>query len=160
MRRKSVTRLLFAASIAALVPLGAVHAEPLQSAEVAALIGKQGFEFRGRNTMWKFSPDGKVAADDSVYRATQGGMGESWGMKNTGTWRLAGQQLCILWRNAAGEQCYTITRSSGRMVVLAGPRTIEGTIDAREDTGFAETPPATPAATPPGYRYQRVPGGR
>jgi hypothetical protein len=160
MRRKSVTRLLLAASVAAIVPLGAVHAEPLQSAEVAALIGKQGFEFRGRNTMWKFSPDGKVAADDSVYRATQGGMGETWGMKNTGTWRVEGQQLCIQWSNAAGDQCYTITRSGGRMVVLAGPRTIEGTIDAREDTGFAETPAAPPVATPPGYRYQRVPGAR
>jgi hypothetical protein len=160
MRRNSVTRMFLAASLAASVPLGGAQAEPLQSAEVAALIGKQGFDFRSRQIMWKFSPDGKVQADDNSSRATQGGMGETWGMKNTGTWRLEGEKLCIQWQDAQSAQCFTISRGTGRMVVLSGPRTIEGNLDAREDTGFAETPAAPPAATPPGYRYQRVPGGR
>lgn len=160
MRRNTVTKLFFAASVAAFVPLGAAQAEPLQSAELSALIGKSGFEFRGRQTMWKFAPDGKVTADDNNYRATQGGMGETWGMKNAGTWRVEGNQLCIKWQNAQSDQCYTVTRGQGRMVTLAGARTLEGAIDARDDTGFAETPQAPAPAVPPGYRYQRIPGAR
>ena len=157
MRRNSVMQLLLAASVAASVPLGAAQAAPLQSAELSALIGKSGFEFRGLQTMWKFSPDGKVHADDNVYRGTQGAMGETWGMKSSGTWRVEGNQICIQWQGAQSAQCYTVTKTAGRMVVLAGPRTLEGTLDARDDTGFAETP--APAATP-GYRYQRIPGAR
>jgi len=158
MRRTFVTSLLIAAGIAA-SPLGAAQSAPLQSAELAALVGKNGFEFRGHQTMWKFSPDGKVTADDNVYRGTQGAMGETWGLKNAGTWRLDGQTLCIRWQNAAGDHCYTVTRTTGRMVRLSGPRTIEGTLDARDDTGYAESLPPAPT-TPPGYRYQRVPGPR
>jgi len=161
MRRNSVTQLLLGASVAVFVPLaGAGAAEPLQSAEVQALIGKTGFEFRGHQTMWKFAPDGKVTADDNQYRAGQGAMGETWGMKNTGTWRLEGQKLCIKWQNAANDQCYTVTRTTGRMVVLAGPRTLHGTIDANEQPGYAETPAQAAPAVPPGYRYQRIPGAR
>jgi hypothetical protein len=160
MSRKIVTRWLLAASVAAFVPVGVAEAQTLQSAELTALIGSKGFDFRGRQTMWKFAPDGKVTADDNNYRATQGGMGESWGMKNTGTWRVQGNQLCIKWENAASDACYTVTRGQGRMVTLAGSRSLEGTLDARDDTGFAETPQQREPATPPGYRYQRVPGGR
>ena len=171
MRRDTVTKLLLAASVAAFVPLGTAQAQPLQSAEVSALIGTNGFEFRGHQTMWKFSPDGKVTADDNNYRATQGGMGETWGMKNSGTWRVEGNQLCIKWQNAQSDQCYTVTRGQGRMVTLAGPRTLAGTIDARDDTGVAETPerrnspaigeqPGYQYQYQPGYRYQRIPGAR
>lgn len=157
MRRRTVTRFLLAAGIAGLAPFGVAHAQQLQSAELAQLVGKSGFDFRGRQTMWKFAPDGKVTADDNNYRATQGGMGESWGMKNTGTWRLEDNQLCIQWQNAQSAQCYTVTRGQGRMVTLAsGARTLEGTLDARDDTGLAEKP---------GYQYnyrreQRIPGAR
>lgn len=161
MRRKIVTKVLLAASVAAFAPLGAAQAEPLQSAELTAFIGKSGFEFRGRQTMWKFAPDGKVTADDNNYRAGQGAMGETWGMKNTGTWRLEGNTLCIQWQDARSAQCYTVTRTTGRMVVLAGPRQLEGTLDARDETGFAETPRNAPLiGQQPGYRYQRVPGAR
>jgi hypothetical protein len=160
MRRDTVTKLVLAAAIAALVPLGAAQAQTLQSAELNALIGKNGFEFRGRQTMWKFAPDGKVTADDNNYRATQGGMGETWGMKNSGTWRVEGNQLCIKWADAQRDACYTVTRGQGRMVTLAGARTLEGTIDSRDDAGFAETPRAPASAVPPGFRYQRVPGAR
>jgi len=160
MRRKTVTNLILAASLAALAPFGAAQAQTLQSAELSALIGKSGFEFRGRQTMWKFAPDGKVTADDNNYRATQGGMGETWGMKNSGTWRVEGNQLCIKWQNAQSDQCYTVTRGQGRMVTLAGARTLEGTLDARDDTGLAETPRAPAPVQQPGYRFQRVPGAR
>jgi hypothetical protein len=165
MRRKYVMQLVLAASVAALVPLGAAQAaEPLQSAEVQALIGKNGFEFRGHQTMWKFAPDGKVTADDNQYRAGQGAMGETWGMKSAGTWRVDGQKLCIKWQGQANDHCYTVTRGTGRMVVLSGPRTIQGTIDANEQPGYAETPGAPAPAVPQGYhynyRYQRVPGAR
>jgi hypothetical protein len=152
----TVTQLLVAASVAAFVPLGAAQAQQLQSAELGALIGKNGFEFRGQQTMWKFAPDGKVTADDNVYRATQGGMGETWGMKNTGTWRTQGNQLCIKWQNAQSDQCYTVTRGQGRMVTLAGSRTIAGTIDARDNTGLAEQPGHQYQYQP----YQRIPGAR
>ena len=160
MRRNSVTKLLLAASVAATVPLGAAQAEPLQSAELTALVGKSGFEFRGHQTMCKFAPDGKVTADDNVYRGTQGAMGETWGMKSTGTWRVEGNQLCIQWQGAGSAQCYTVTKTAGRMVVLSGPRTLEGTLDARDDTGYAETPQAPAPVATPGYRYQRIPGAR
>lgn len=164
MRRNSVTTFILAASVAvasvaAFVPLGAVHAEPLQSAEVAALIGKQGFEFRGRYTMWKFGPDGRVTADDSRIPALAlGGSSEQFGLKNTGTWRVQGQQLCIKWNDAQSDQCYTVSRGTGRMVVLNGPRQLEGTIDAREETGFAETPQLSrPSTISRGSRYYYAP---
>jgi hypothetical protein len=165
MRRKSFMQLVLAASVAAFVPLGTAQAEPLQSAELAALVGNKGFDFRGRQTMWKFTPDGKVQADDNSSRATQGAMGESWGMKNSGTWRVQGDKLCIQWRDSQSDQCYTVSRSStGRMVTLSGPRTIEGTLDARDDTGVAETPRRTAPelGEQPGlrYNYQRIPGAR
>ena len=165
MRRKTFTQLLLATSVAAFVPLGPAQAEPLQSAELTSVIGNKGFEFRGRYTMWKFGPDGRVTADDSRIPAlTLGGSSEQFGMKNSGTWRVEGNQLCIKWQNADGDQCFTVNRGRGRMVTLAGPRTIEGTIDARDDTGFAETPrPAAPGLSEqPGlqYHYQRIPGAR
>ncbi len=162
MRRKLVTQLFLAASVAAFVPLGAAAAEPLQSAELAALVGNKGFEFRGRQVMWKFAPDGKVQSDDNNSRATQGGMGESWGIKNSGTWRLQGEKLCIQWQNSNSDQCFTVTKSANGMVVLAGPRTLEGKLEAADSTGYAGTParPAAQAAVPPGYRYQRIPGAR
>jgi hypothetical protein len=163
MRRRTVTHLLLAAGVAGLVPLGAAQAQQLQSAELAQLVGKNGFEFRGRQTMWKFAPDGKVTADDNSYRATQGGMGETWGMKNSGAWRLQANRLCIQWQNAQSDQCYTITRGQGHMVTLAGPRTIEGSLEARDDTGYAETPQRRNSpliGEQPGYRYQRIPGAR
>ncbi len=157
MRRAFVPSLL----LAAVLPLGAAQAEPLQSAELSALLGSKGFEFRGHHQMWKFGPDGRVTADDSrIPPLVLGGSSEQFGMKNSGTWRLAGNQLCIQWQDAREPQCYTVTKTTGRMVMLSGPRTIEGTIDAREDTGYAETPAAPAPATPPGYRYQRIPGPR
>jgi hypothetical protein len=160
MRSRVLVRSILAASVAAAVPFGSAAAEPLAAAELASLIGSQGFEFRGRQTMWKFSPDGKVQADDNNSRATQGAMGETWGIKNSGTWRRDGEKLCIAWQDARAEQCYTVSRAAGRMVVLSGPRIIDGTIDARGATGNAGTPAAQPAPVPPGIRYQRVPGPR
>ncbi len=161
MHRKFFTQLFLAASVAAILPLGAAQAEPLQSAELSTLIGKKGFEFRGRYQMWKFAPDGRVTADDSRIPAlVLGGSSEQFGIKNSGTWRLAGNQLCIQWQDAQSPQCYTVTKTTGRMVTLSGPRTIEGTIDASDETGLAETPTPRAPATPPGYRYQRIPGAR
>jgi hypothetical protein len=49
------------------------------------------------------------------------------------------------------------------MVTLAGPRTIEGSLEARDDTGYAETPQRRNSpliGEQPGYRYQRIPGAR
>ena len=161
MRRKSVMQLLLAASVAAFAPLAAVSAEPLQSAALAERLGSTGFEFRSRHNMWTFSADGRVTADDSrIPPLVQGGSSEQFGLKNTGRWRRDGDQLCIAWQDSPSEQCFTVSRGSGRMVVLAGPRIIEGTLEARDDTGYAETPPRPAPALPPGVRYQRIPGAR
>src|SRR5262245_29283624 len=123
MRGKTIRQLLLAATIAASAPVAAAYAEPLQSAEVAALVGSQGFEFRGRYTFWKFSADGRVTADDSrILPLTLGGSGEQFGMRKTGKWRRDGNVLYITWQGEQSEQRYVVNRGSGRMVVLSGPR--------------------------------------
>ncbi len=160
MRRKTFTHLLVAASVAAFIPLTATAAEPMQTSELAARLGSSKFEFRGRYNVWRFTPDGRVNSDYNTTRGCWGAMCEQWGLKETGTWRREGNKLCIKWERA--DECYTIAPGQGRMVTLMGPRTIEGTLEADGDTGYAETPaPAAPAQPlPPGYRYQRIPGPR
>ena len=160
MRGKTMRQLLLAASIAALAAAVPAQAEPLQSAEVAALVGNKGFEFRGRHNMWKFSADGRVTADDSkILPLALGGSGEQFGIKNTGTWRLDGNTLDIAWQDGRSER-FTVNRGTGKMVVLAGPRLIEGTLEAADATGYAETPSRPAPALPPGVRHQRIPGPR
>ncbi len=160
---KTVRQLLLAASIAAFAPAIAAQAEPLQSAEVAALVGKQGFEFRSRYTVWKFSADGRVTADDSrVQRLVWGGAGEEFGIKKTGTWRLEGNVLYITWQDVPGEQRYVVNHGTGRLVLLAGPQQIEGTLEASGQPSYAEAPvqKPVPATNEPRGRYQRIPGPR
>src|SRR5262249_51141948 len=150
MRRQTVLQWLLAASVAASVPVASAQAEPPQSAEVAALIGNGSFEFRGRYTMWKFTADGRVTADDSqINRLAQGGSGEQFGMKSTGTWRRAGERLYITWEGKA-ETSYTITPGQGRMVKLVGDKTIEGTLEA---SGPAPSFAESPAKVAPGVTY-------
>ena len=164
MRRKFVMSLLVAAGTALTVPLAA--SAYAQGTDLASIAGSGAFEFRGRYQMWKFGADGRVTADDSRIPAlVQGGSSEQFGMKSSGTWRRAGDQLCITWqeREAKSEQCYTVTPGRGRMVRLVGPKTIEGTLESSgPGSGLAESPSrVAPGVTyPPSYRYQRIPGAR
>lgn len=165
MHRKTFMTLLLAAGTALSVPLAAT-ARAQQSIDLASVAGSGAFEFRGRYQMWKFTPDGRVTADDSrIPPLAQGGSSEQFGLKRTGTWRRAGNQLCITWREpeAKAEQCYTVTPGHGRMVKLVGSTSIEGTLEASGPaTGIAESPSGVaPGVTyPPSYRYQRIPGAR
>jgi hypothetical protein len=165
MRRKLALSLLLAAGTALSVPLAA-RAQAQQFTDLASVAGSGNFEFRGRQTMWKFTRDGRVSADDSRTPAlVLGGSSEQFGMKRSGTWRRVGDQLCITWggSGAQAEECYTVAPGKGRMVKLIGPRIIEGTLDASgPDEGLAESPSrVAPGVTyPPSYRYQRVPGPR
>jgi len=159
MRRKFVMALVLAASTALAIPLAA----QAQQADLAGVAGSGNFEFRGRHTVWKFTADGRVTADDSrIPPLAQGGSSEQFGLKSTGTWRRAGNQLFITWEGKP-ETVYTVVPGNGRLVRLVGDKTIEGTLDASGPaSSFAESPSrvAPGVSYPPSYRYQRIPGPR
>ena len=111
----------FAAALAAAAALAlapAFAADRMLGPELATRIGAGGFEFRGfgrttsgfENMIWRFSPDGKVTGEAAMSgRLISGGMAETFGMKNAGTWRRQGESLCIQWD--AGNR-----RFSGRLI--------------------------------------------
>lgn len=133
---------------AAMLSGTAAIAEPLPSPQVAARTANGQFEFRGRTHLWRFGPDGRVHADHTVSRISMGGLGEQFGMRASGTWRRDGDRICIEWQqgNPAPSGCYAIQAGKGSMVFLAGPQTLEGTLEATQPpaTGTAERPAPRP----------------
>lgn len=164
MRLNGLAMLLLAASAAAIVPIAAANAQPLQSSELKARTGDGRFEFRGRTLVWSFTPDGKVTSDYTTSRMELGGIGETFGLKDSGTWRRDGDRLCITWQSSQGsENCYTVAQGQGRMVTLMGPQMIEGTLESSAGTGHSDTPagPSNPVAREqPKVRVPRIPGAR
>lgn len=142
-----------AAALAGAASTAALAGEQLSSAQVAERTGTGPFEFRGRTQVWRFTPDGRVAADYTVSRISMGGMGEQFGLKASGTWRRDGGRLCVDWQQGtpARSGCYTVTTGRGSMVFLMGPQAIEGTLEATTATpatGLAERPAPRSAPRP------------
>jgi hypothetical protein len=129
--------LLLLATMAAATPAPAL--EPVRGTELAARIGGDGFEFRGRTQVWRFAPDGRISSESTITRIVLGGIFEQFGIKGAGTWRRDGDQLCIRWREPypRGEECYDVKRSQGRFVHLIGPGIIEGTLEPLRGTAEA-----------------------
>jgi len=149
-----VNSFLGAASFAAAAILGsaftpALAGDQLSAAEVTELTGNGTFEFRSRTNLWRFTPNGRVAADYTASRITLGGMGEQFGLKASGTWRREGERLCIDWQQGAPAPsgCYTVVTGRASMVHLSGPQSIEGTLEAVQPapaTGLAVRPAPQP----------------
>lgn len=96
-----------AAVLAAAVTAPAAHAgERMGAQELASRVETGGFEFRGsgrtasgfENMIWRFQPDGRVVSEGAISRLFYlGGMGEQFGLKASGTWRRAGDRICVTW---------------------------------------------------------------
>jgi hypothetical protein len=151
MRMAIVAATIFAAAAPA-------AAEPMPSAQVAALTAGGEFEFRGfaqtragfENHVWRFSRDGRVRSESAMGRLALGGMGEQFGLRAAGTWRRQGDQLCLAWEPSARrfDGCYTVLAGRGRMVNLVGPQVFEGTLEPSAPFGEAGTAERRPSARP------------
>ncbi|MCW5772231.1 MAG: hypothetical protein KIT16_11390 [Rhodospirillaceae bacterium] len=155
--RRTPRFLLLAAALAA-APLAA-QAQTLQSAELSAQIDG-GFDFRGRTMNWHFTADGRVAGNSTASRLALGGMGETFGIVNEGTWHRAGNFLCIQWQRPRPqpEACYTVTLRSDGMTVLSGPEMITGQIESAGPN--PNIVPAAPPSARPDRNVHRIPGAR
>ena len=141
----------FAAALAAAAALAlapAFAADRMLAPELASRIGAGGFEFRGfgrttsgfENMIWRFSPDGKVTGEAAMSgRLVSGGMAETFGMKNAGTWRRQGESLCIQWDagNRRFSGCYVVLSGAKGTVYLIGPQMLEGKIYRGSEPGPA-----------------------
>lgn len=145
-----ISKFIGAVALAAAMLAGtAAIAEPLSTAQVAERTANGQFEFRSRTNLWRFGPDGRVQADYTVSRIAMGGFGEQFGMRASGTWRRDRDRICIEWQqgNPAPNGCYAVLTAKGSMVMLAGPQTLEGTLEPVQPappTGLAERPAPRP----------------
>src|SRR5690349_20281515 len=120
------------AALSLTAALSAADFAQAQKTDLASIASSGNFEFRDQHHVWKFSSDGRVTADDSQEgRLFWGGIGEIYGIKNTGIWRRSGDQLCITWSQPAGsaEQCYTLAPGRGSLVKLVGRTSLEGKLE-------------------------------
>ena len=142
-----------AIALAVLAAAAPAAAEPMPSAQIAALTAGDEFEFRGfakteagfENHIWQFSRDGWVRSESAMSRLAVGAMGEQFGLRAAGTWRRQGDQLCLAWERSARrfDGCYTLLKGLGRMVHLTGPQFFEGTLEPLgAENGMAERSPA------------------
>lgn len=134
MSRASLVSLAAAAVLAAMPSLAA---DRMLAPELASRIGADRFEFRGygktmrgfENMIWRFTPDGKVTGEASMSgRLVSGGMAETFGLKNAGTWRREGERLCLAWDagNQRFDGCYAVLSAAKGTVYLIGPQMLEG----------------------------------
>lgn len=145
-------RIAVAVAATILAAATSAGAEPMPSAQIAALTAGDAFEFRGfartpagfENHIWRFSPDGRVRSESAMSRLAVGAMGEQFGLRAAGTWRRQGDRICLAWEPGARrfDGCYSVLIGQGRMVHLTGPQFFEGTLaPSAGDTGTAERPP-------------------
>ena len=136
-----------ATMLAAAAPAGA---EPMPSAQIAALTAGDEFEYRGfamtragfENHIWRFSRDGRVRSESAMSRLAVGAMGEQFGLRAVGTWRRRGDEICVTWEPGARrfDGCYTVLAGKGRMVHLTGPQFFEGTLEPAAPDARADKP--------------------
>jgi hypothetical protein len=123
-------------------------ADRMLAPELASRIGADRFEFRGfgktasgfENMIWRFAADGRLSGEAAMSgRLTRGGMGETFGMKNAGTWRREGESLCLAWDagNRRFNGCYVVLSGAGGTVYLIGPQILEGKIYRGNEPGPA-----------------------
>jgi hypothetical protein len=74
-----------------------------------------------------------------MSRLMVGAMVEQFGLKAAGTWRRAGDQICVTWEAQARrlDGCYDVLKGRGSMVHLTGPQFFEGSLSP-VPTGTAE----------------------
>jgi hypothetical protein len=146
----------------------AARAATLQTADLAARVDG-GFVLRGATldfhneaVVWHFKPDGSVTGNSAKDHLVRGGMGAKFGIENAGTWRRVGNRLCIAWQKPEprAETCQAVSIGPHDMVVLSGPKMVEGVLEA-EDTGpnpnLAPASPPSDRSAPP---HHRIPGAR
>lgn len=122
----------------------AVAAAPLVGEALRAAIS--GSVFRGmastlrgfENHIWRFAPDGRVAAVFNIRRDidTRGGGGFQYEGSASGTWSIRGDLLCIQWEPGyyTDSGCYRVVVEEkvsvldGHYVRLIGRETWEGTL--------------------------------
>src|SRR6476660_8521648 len=94
---------------AVLILAAPVAAEPMPGTQTAVMTAADSFEFRGsgrtrsgfENHIWRFTPDGRVTSESAMSRLMVGAMVEQFGLKAAGTWRRAGDQICVTWEAQA-----------------------------------------------------------
>ncbi len=128
-------RLTFAAAaLLAALPPAPVQAAPLSGEEIRAR--SAGGEFRGygnirklEDFIWRLRPDGTLRSD-SLLRIGGRDTGQFVEYRDTGTWRVEGDLLCVQFASVHGflSGCYTVDGSGGDHVRLTGPATLEGTL--------------------------------
>lgn len=125
---------LAAAALLAALPLAPVHAAPMSGEEIRAR--SAGAEFRGygnirklEDFIWRLSPDGTLRSN-SLLRIGGRDTGQFVEYRDTGTWRVDGNRLCVQFASVHGflSGCYTVDGSGGDHVRLTGPATLEGTL--------------------------------
>src|SRR5689334_21705726 len=109
---------------------------PLSGAELQAR--SAGGEFRGygsthrsqlEDVIWKLRPDGTVSSMSLVRKGGRD-TGQFIEYRDTGTWRIEGDRLCVAFDGAHRDLsgCYGADASGGDHVRLVGPVQFEGTL--------------------------------
>jgi hypothetical protein len=146
-----ISALLAAACASPAAAAGDILAAP----QLAARVNGGEFEFRGRagvgsgayleNHIWRFSADAKVTDVGTIGRLWYfGGYNEQPLPASSGTWRLAGSQICIEWQpnNQRFNGCYDVLNMSGGQVSLVGPQILSGTMQPDAERGPVAVVPA------------------
>lgn len=136
--------LAIAATALALAVAAVAAAAPLVGPALRAAVSGSVFRgmantFRGfENHIWRFAPDGRVAAVYNIRRnaTTRGGGGFQYEGSATGTWSIQGDQLCIQWEPGyyTTSGCYRVVIDEkvsvldGYYVRLIGGESWEGTL--------------------------------
>ena len=134
MSARSFAAAALLAAFSAALPLAPALAAPMGGAEIHAR--SAGGEFRGygnirrfEDFIWRMRPDGAVT---SVSLLRRGGRdsGEFIEYRDTGTWHVDGNRLCVQFASVHGflSGCYSVDGSGGDHVRLIGPATLEGTL--------------------------------
>jgi hypothetical protein len=125
---------LAAAALAAALPLAPASAAPMGGEEIRAR--SSGGEFRGfgnvrrfEDFIWRLRPDGTLTSISLIRRGGRDS-GEFIEYKDTGTWRVEANRLCVQFASVHGflSGCYTVDGTGGDHVRLVGPGNLEGTL--------------------------------
>lgn len=125
---------LAAAALAVALPLAPASAAPMGGEEIRAR--SSGGEFRGfgnvrrfEDFIWRLRPDGTLSSISLIRRGGRDS-GEFIEYKDTGTWRVEGNRLCVQFASVHGflSGCYSVDGTGGDHVRLVGPANLEGTL--------------------------------
>lgn len=132
MRRITLT----AAALVAALPLAPAAAAPMGGQEIQAR--SAGGEVRGfgatrrrnlEDMIWRLRTDGTVSSISLIRRGGRDA-GEFIEYRDTGTWRVEGNRLCVRFGSVHGDLsgCYSVDGIGGDHVRLVGPVSLEGTL--------------------------------